>query len=127
MTYDLIIRSGTIVDGLGGQPYVGDVAVQDSPAESVGEVGSYSVARRLPAYPSGRGLHSGSRIDIRGSLLRQPNLEDLCSAPALHDLKSDSSSAGFEIVAPQPRGRPRVGFAPVSSGRATRPRFDLPG
>ena len=26
MTYDLIIRNGTIVDGLGGEPYVGDVA-----------------------------------------------------------------------------------------------------
>ena len=29
MTYDLIIRNGTIVDGLGGEPYVGDVAVRD--------------------------------------------------------------------------------------------------
>ena len=27
MTYDLIIRNGTIVDGLGGEPFVGDVAV----------------------------------------------------------------------------------------------------
>ena len=30
MTYDLIIRNGTIVDGLGGEPYVGDVAVRDA-------------------------------------------------------------------------------------------------
>ena len=29
MTYDLIIRNGTIVDGSGGEPYVGDVAVRD--------------------------------------------------------------------------------------------------
>ena len=29
MAYDLIIRNGTIVDGLGGEPYIGDVAVSD--------------------------------------------------------------------------------------------------
>jgi len=27
MSLDLVIRNGTIVDGLGGDPYVGDVAV----------------------------------------------------------------------------------------------------
>ena len=29
MSYDLVIRNGTIVDGLGGEPYVGDVAIAD--------------------------------------------------------------------------------------------------
>jgi N-acyl-D-amino-acid deacylase len=36
MTYDLIIRNGTIVDGLGGEPYVGDVAVRDGLIVAVG-------------------------------------------------------------------------------------------
>src|SRR5271168_658449 len=40
MTYDLIIRNGTIVDGLGGEPYVGDVAVRDGVIAAVGAVGS---------------------------------------------------------------------------------------
>ena len=35
MTYDLIIRNGTIVDGQGGEPYVGDVAVRDGVIEAV--------------------------------------------------------------------------------------------
>jgi N-acyl-D-aspartate/D-glutamate deacylase len=38
MVYDLIIRNGSIVDGLGGQPYVGDVAVVDGVIVSVGSV-----------------------------------------------------------------------------------------
>ncbi|MHA7649707.1 N-acyl-D-amino-acid deacylase family protein [Mycobacterium sp. ML4] len=38
MAYDLLIRNGTIVDGLGGEPYVGDVAVADGVIAAVGEV-----------------------------------------------------------------------------------------
>jgi len=38
MTYDLAIRNGTIVDGLGGEPYVGDVAVADGVIAAVGSV-----------------------------------------------------------------------------------------
>ena len=36
MTFDLIIRGGTIVDGLGGDPFVGDVAVRDGVIVAVG-------------------------------------------------------------------------------------------
>ncbi|BDI61340.1 N-acyl-D-amino-acid deacylase family protein [Qipengyuania nanhaisediminis] len=36
--FDLIIRGGTIVDGSGGEPYVGDVAVKDGLIASVGTV-----------------------------------------------------------------------------------------
>ncbi len=38
MAYDLIIRNGTIVDGLGGEPYVGDVAVSDGVIAAFGAV-----------------------------------------------------------------------------------------
>ncbi len=38
MTYELVIRGGTIVDGLGGDPFVGDVAVQDGVIVAVGTV-----------------------------------------------------------------------------------------
>jgi N-acyl-D-aspartate/D-glutamate deacylase len=36
--YDLIIRGGTIVDGTGGEPYVGDIAVSGDRIVSVGKV-----------------------------------------------------------------------------------------
>ncbi|MDX1883519.1 N-acyl-D-amino-acid deacylase family protein [Mycolicibacterium sp. 120270] len=38
MAYDLIIRNGTIVDGLGGEPYTGDVAISDGVIVAVGAV-----------------------------------------------------------------------------------------
>src|ERR1700759_188636 len=38
MSYDLVIRNGTIVDGLGSEPFVGDVAVSDGVIAAVGSV-----------------------------------------------------------------------------------------
>ena len=38
MAYDLIIRNGTIVDGLGGEPDIGDVAVSEGVIVAVGAV-----------------------------------------------------------------------------------------
>lgn len=49
MTYDLIIRNGTIVDGLGGEPYVGDVAVQGNVIKAVGAINGETAAREIDA------------------------------------------------------------------------------
>ena len=48
MSYDLIIRNGTIVDGLGGEPFVGDVAVSNGVIAAVGAVGG-DAAREIDA------------------------------------------------------------------------------
>jgi N-acyl-D-amino-acid deacylase len=49
MTYDLLIRNGTIVDGLGGEPYVGDVAVRDGVIAAVGHVNGDTATREIDA------------------------------------------------------------------------------
>ncbi|OBI12892.1 amidohydrolase [Mycobacterium sp. E2327] len=49
MTYDLIIRNGSIVDGLGGEPYVGDVAVKDGVIAAVGSVNGNGATREIDA------------------------------------------------------------------------------
>ena len=49
MTYDLIIRNGTIVDGSGGEPHVGDVAVRDGVIAAVGSVNGDTAAREIDA------------------------------------------------------------------------------
>jgi N-acyl-D-amino-acid deacylase len=48
MTYDLVIRNGTIVDGLGGEPYVGDVGVRDGVIAAVGKLDG-DAAREIDA------------------------------------------------------------------------------
>jgi N-acyl-D-amino-acid deacylase len=48
MGYDLIVRNGTIVDGLGGEPFVGDVAVSEGVIAAVGTVDG-SAAREIEA------------------------------------------------------------------------------
>ena len=49
MTYDLLIRNGTIVDGLGGEPYVGDVAVRDGVIGAVGHINGDSAEHEIDA------------------------------------------------------------------------------
>jgi N-acyl-D-aspartate/D-glutamate deacylase len=49
MTYDLLIRNGTIVDGSGGEPYVGDVGVKDGVITAVGDVNGDAAAREIDA------------------------------------------------------------------------------
>src|SRR6201998_815474 len=49
MTYDLIIRNGTIVDGLGGEPYIGDIAVRDDVIAAVGSVNGDGAKREIDA------------------------------------------------------------------------------
>jgi len=48
MAYELIIRNGTIVDGLGGEPFVGDVAVSNGVIAAVDAVGG-DAAREIDA------------------------------------------------------------------------------
>jgi N-acyl-D-amino-acid deacylase len=49
VTYDLIVRNGTIVDGLGGEPYLGDVAVRDGVIKAVGAINGDTAAREIDA------------------------------------------------------------------------------
>lgn len=49
MTYDLLIRGGTIVDGLGGEPFTGDVAVRDGIICDVGAVVERHATREIDA------------------------------------------------------------------------------
>ena len=48
MSFDLLIKGGTIVDGLGGQPYRGEVAVSDGVIAAVGAVEG-EAARQIDA------------------------------------------------------------------------------
>ncbi len=49
MAYDLVIRNGTIVDGLGTPPRLGDVAVTDGVIVAVGHLGDQPAEREIDA------------------------------------------------------------------------------
>lgn len=96
MTYDLVIRNGTIVDGLGGEPYLGDVGVRDGVIKAVGTVDG-----------------TGEReIDATG-LLVTPGFVDLHTHYDGQSIWSDrlnpSSAHGVTTVL---MGNCGVGFAP---------------
>ncbi|QYU70372.1 amidohydrolase family protein [Leptolyngbya sp. 15MV] len=94
--YDLVVRGGTVVDGSGGEPFVGDVAVRGGLVAAVGEVGG----------------HRREEIDARGRIVT-PGFVD----PHTHydgqavwsDRLSPSSSHGVTSVV---LGNCGVGFAP---------------
>jgi N-acyl-D-aspartate/D-glutamate deacylase len=96
MTYDLIIRNGTIVDGLGSEPYVADVAVRDGVITAIGAVDG----------------DAGREIDATG-LLVTPGFVDLHThydGQAIWSERLTPSSAhGVTTVV---MGNCGVGFAP---------------
>ncbi|OBF92918.1 amidohydrolase [Mycobacterium sp. 852002-51163_SCH5372311] len=100
MRYDLLIRNGTIVDGLGGEPYVGDVAVQDGVIKAVGPTDSVN------------GDTAEREIDATG-LLVTPGFVDLHTHYDGQAIWSDrltpSSAHGVTTVVV---GNCGVGFAP---------------
>lgn len=55
--YDLIIRGGTVYDGLGGEPFVGDVAISGDKIAAVGDLASATAADEIDA--SGKAVSPG--------------------------------------------------------------------
>jgi N-acyl-D-aspartate/D-glutamate deacylase len=96
MSLDLVVRNGTIVDGLGGRPYVGDVAIHDGVITEIGEASGD--ARRV--------------IDATG-LLVTPGFVDLHTHYDGQSIWSDrlnpSSAHGVTTAL---MGNCGVGFAP---------------
>ena len=94
--YDLVIRGGTIVDGLGGEPFVGDIAISKGRIAAVGSLAA-------------RGTQE---VDAAG-LLVTPGFVDIHThydAKAIWESRmSPSSEHGVTTVV---MGNCGVGFAP---------------
>ena len=50
VSYDLILRGGTIYDGSGGQPYIGDVAFEGDLIAALGDLGKASAVSVLATW-----------------------------------------------------------------------------
>ena len=56
MTHDVVIRGGTIVDGLGGEPYAAEIAVR---GDTIVEIGSVSEAGHREIEAAGLSVTPG--------------------------------------------------------------------
>jgi N-acyl-D-aspartate/D-glutamate deacylase len=99
MAYELIVRNGTIVDGLGGEPFTGDVAIADGVIAAVGDVEG----------------QAAKEIDATG-LLVTPGFVDLHThydgQAIWSDRMTPSSAHGVTTAV---MGNCGVGFAPCRS------------
>ncbi len=107
MTFELVIRSGTIVDGLGGAPFVGDVAVRDGVIVAVVRADQAIDTAERPRDAAG-----AREIDATG-LLVTPGFVDLHThydgQAIWSDRMTPSSAHGVTTAV---MGNCGVGFAP---------------
>jgi len=99
--HDLIVRGGTIVDGTGAAPFVGDVAIQSG---KVVEVGAVAGEGREEIDATGKGVTPGF-VDIHTHYDGQATWDSLLTPTAWHGVTT--------LV----MGNCGVGFAPVAPGQ----------
>ena len=99
MNYDLIISGGTIVDGTGGVPYKGDLAIRDGKIAKIGDLNGDSAAKTIDA--AGQTVTPGF-VDLHTHLDAQVGWD-----PEL-------TSSSYHGVTTALIGNCGVGFAPVS-------------
>jgi len=102
--YDLIIRNGTIVDGTGAEPFIGDIAIEGDTIVAIGNISDGS-KQEIDAY--GKTVTPGF-VDIHTHYDGQITWDPLLSP---------SSNHGVTTVV---FGNCGVGFAPVKPGEENR-------
>lgn len=102
--YDLIVRGGTIVDGTGAAPFVGDIAIQDGKIAQIGFVGAKDSEARNVIDAEGKIVTPGF-VDIHTHYDGQATWDSLLTPTAWHGVTT--------LV----MGNCGVGFAPVAPGK----------
>lgn len=107
--YDLIIRNGTIVDGSGGKPFIGDVAVCDGVIAAVGTLDAAASARRV-IDAAGKIVTPGW-VDVHSHMDGQATWDPLLSPAANHGITTlvmGNCGIGFAPCKPTAEDRDRL-------------------
>jgi N-acyl-D-amino-acid deacylase len=120
MAMDLIIRNGTIVDGLGGEPFVGDVAISDGVITAVNRADSTAVNRADSTAVNRADSTAVGSVD--GEAAREIDATGLLVTPGFVDLHThyDGQAIWSDRMSPSSAhgvttavmGNCGVGFAP---------------
>ncbi len=97
--FDLLIRGGTLVDGTGRAPYVGDLAVKDGVLAAVGEIPAEATAAQT--------------IDAKGMVVTPGWVDIHTHYDAQCTWDPEVSPSGWHGVTTVVMGNCGVGFAPV--------------
>lgn len=100
MTHDLLISGGTIIDGSGGAPFTGDIAIRDGLIVEIGAIGA-PAARRIDAQGA---LVTPGFVDIHTHYDGQVCWDQTVAPSSLHGVTT--------VVT----GNCGVGFAPLRPG-----------
>jgi len=101
--YDIVIRSGTVIDGSGGVPFPADVAVKNGKIVAVGKVGG-SGAEEIQA---GGRLVTPGFVDIHTHYDGQITWENRLAPSCLHGVTTvlmGNCGVGFAPCKPEHRG-----------------------
>ena len=103
MTYDLLIKNGTIVDGTGDAPYRGDVAIRDGKIVAVGEVVEAKADETIDAEGK---LVTPGWVDIHTHFDGQATWDQLLTPSCWHGVTTvvmGNCGVGFAPVKPEKR------------------------
>ncbi len=82
MDFDLLIRNGELVDGLGGPPVPGDVGIKGDRLERIGRLGEVTAcdvldARGLWVAPGFIDVHNHAHSEAAGGILKIPEADNM--------------------------------------------------
>jgi N-acyl-D-aspartate/D-glutamate deacylase len=113
MAYDLIIRSGTVVDGTGYPRRVADVAVQDGVVRAIGDLLGATALKEIDA--AGLVVAPGV-IDIHTHFDAQLNWDPYCTSSSWHGTTTvGMGNCGFGYAPVHAKDRDRVMMMMVNS------------
>jgi N-acyl-D-amino-acid deacylase len=103
-TYDLVVRNGTVVDGSGGAPFIGDVAVRGGLIVAVGDIGS-SATEEIDATDR---IVTPGFVDIHTHYDGHATWTDRLGPSSSHGVTTvlmGNCGVGFAPCRPEDRGR----------------------